>query len=328
MAARSSTSLATSLADRFKAERRRYRKRLERGQREFSEKAVHDLRVETRRRMALLDVLLALQFPGPIKKLRKVFKKRLDAFDELRDTHVQLLMLKPLCQEFPEARELDALLCRRARRLTNELSKEARATKHVRWERRLKIVEEELRGSTGKMAGEATRLAILAALRAAFDHVVALRQRIRPDRTATIHKTRVAFKRFRYMCELLGPYLPELRAEDLGRMREYQAMMGNIQDVVALLVGVRRAVAEKEISGRAIGPLRRELLRRRRELIDIYLAAADRLFDFEPSAAAAKVGASVVPGEGVIPPHLADSPTHPVISNPRSTKPNESNPRP
>jgi hypothetical protein len=111
-------------------------------------------------------------------------------------------------------------------------------------------------------------------------------------------------------------------------MREYQAMMGNIQDVVALLVGVRRAVAEKEISGRAIGPLRRELLRRRRELIDIYLAAADRLFDFEPSAAAAKVGASVVPGEGVIPPHLTDSPTHPVISNPRSTKPNESNPRP
>jgi len=78
MAARSSTSLATSLADRVKAERRRYRKRLERGQQEFSEKAVHDLRVETRRLLALLDVLLALQFPGPIKKIRKVFKKRFD----------------------------------------------------------------------------------------------------------------------------------------------------------------------------------------------------------------------------------------------------------
>ena len=116
--------------------------------------------------------------------------------------------------------------------------------------------------------------------------VVALRRRIRPDRMVTIHPTRVALKRFRYTCELLGPYLSELKAEHLGRMREYQAMMGNIQEIVVLLAGVRRAVADKEISGRAVGPLRRELVRRRHELTDIYLVAADRLFEFEPNALA------------------------------------------
>jgi CHAD domain-containing protein len=312
MGARPSISLATLLASRVKAERRRYWKRLERGQREFSEKAVHDLRVETRRLLALLDVLLALQFPGPLRKIRKVFKKRFDAFDELRDTHVQLLLLKPLYQEFPKARELDVLVCQRAQRLTDKLRKEVRATKHADWERRLKTVEDELRGSAGKMAREATRLAILSAVDEAFDQVVTLSRRVRPDRTATIHRTRVAFKRFRYMCELLCPYLPELKVEDLGRMREYQAMMGNIQDIVVLLAGVRRAVADKEISGRAVGALRRELLRRRRELIDIYLAAADRLFDFEPNASGAPVRAPVALSEGVILPHLADSPTHQV----------------
>ena len=326
MTARSSTSLAASLASRVKAERRRYRKRLERGQREFSEKAVHDLRVETRRLLALLDVLLALKFPGPLKKIRKDFKKRLDAFDELRDTHVQLLLLKPLRREFPEASELEALLGRRARRLTDKLRKEVHATKHAHLERRLTAVEEELRESAGKMAGEATRLAVLAAVREAFDRVVALRRRVRPDRAATIHRTRVAFKRFRYMCELLCPCLPELEAEDLGRMREYQAMMGNIQDIVALLAGVRRAVAEQEISGRAVGPLRRELLRRRGELIDIYLAAADRLFDFEPNASATKVRAPVVLSEGVIPPHLTESPTNQVMSNSGSTTIDDGNP--
>jgi CHAD domain-containing protein len=310
MSARSSTSLATWLASRVKAERRRYGKRLERGQREFSEKAVHDLRVETRRLLALLDVLLALDFPTPLRKIRKVFKKRLDAFDELRDTHVQLLLLKPLCQEFPEARELDALLCQRAQRLTDKLRKEVQATKQANWERRLKTLEEELRDSADKMAGEATRLAILSAVDEAFDQVVALRQRVRPDRTATIHRTRVAFKRFRYMCELLCAYLPELKVEDLGRMRDYQAMMGNIQDIVVLLAGVRRAVGDKDISGRVVGPLRRELLRRRRELTNIYLAAANRLFDFEPHASATKVRAPVASTEGVIRPHLADSPTH------------------
>ena len=70
-------------------------------------------------------------------------------------------------------------------------------------------------------------------------------------------------------------------------MRDYQAMMGNIQDIEVLLAGVRGAVADKEISGRAVGPLRQELLRRRRELIDIYLAAADRLSDFELNVFAA-----------------------------------------
>ncbi len=60
MAARSSTSLATLLASRVKAERRRYRKRLERGRREFSENAVHDLRVENRR---LLFEFAAIETP-------------------------------------------------------------------------------------------------------------------------------------------------------------------------------------------------------------------------------------------------------------------------
>ena len=324
MAARSSTSLAS----RVKAERRRYGKRLKRGRREFSEKAVHDLRVETRRLLALLDVLLELHFPGPLRKMRKVFKKRLDAFDELRDTHVQLLLLKPLCQEFPEARELDALLRQRAQRLTDKLRKEVHATKHAYWERRLKTVEEELRGSVDKMAGETTRLAILAAVGKAFDQVVALRRRVRPDRAATIHRTRVAFKRFRYMCELLCAYLPELKTEDLGRMREYQAMMGNIQDIVVLLAGVRRAVVNKEISGRAVLHLQRELLRRRRELTNIYLAAADGLFDFEPHASATKVRVPVALSEGVNPPHLADSSTQKSMSNPGSTKLGEANPWP
>ena len=79
MAARSAASLAASLAIRLKAERRRYRKRLERCQRKFSESAVHELRVETRRLLALLDLMCALHNPGSLRKARKLFKERLDA---------------------------------------------------------------------------------------------------------------------------------------------------------------------------------------------------------------------------------------------------------
>ena len=123
-------------------------------------------------------------------------------------------------------------LWRRGQRLTDKLRQQVHATKHARWERCLRTAEEELRESTGKMAPEAARLAILAAVCEAFDRVVALPQGVRADQTATIHRSRMAFKRFHYMRKLLYPYLLELKAEDLGRMREYQAMMGNIQNVV------------------------------------------------------------------------------------------------
>jgi Protein of unknown function (DUF4239) len=88
-------------------------------------------------------------------------------------------------------------------------------------------------------------------------------------------------------CELLRPYLPVLKAQDMGRMRDNQTMLSNLQDMDVLLADVRSAVADKEMSGHAVGHLRQELLRRWRELIAIHLAAADRLFEFEPNSLAA-----------------------------------------
>jgi CHAD domain-containing protein len=282
MTASATCTLTASLANRFRVERRRYRQRLERCQRKFSESAVHDLRIETRRLLALLDLLRALHFPGPIKKTRKMFKQRLDAFDGLRDTQVQLSLLRPLWRQYPEAHELETWLDRRARRLTDELRQHVHATKGAHLEQRLKSVEKQLRKAANKMPPGTMRSAIQDALRVAFERVAMLRGQIRRERTATIHRTRVAFKRFRYLCELLRPTLPEFKAEKLARMRDYQTMMGDIQDLKVMLAGMRHAVAEREISARAIGPLRRELQRRQRESIATYLADADSLAEFEP----------------------------------------------
>src|SRR5688572_6032971 len=116
--------LAKHLTGGVKKLRRRYRRRLARCQERFSEASVHDLRIETRRMLAMLDLLRALHFQDSLRKTRKTFKQRLDAFDELRDTQVQLLLLKPLWRDFPEAREFDLVLRRREKRLIGELSRE------------------------------------------------------------------------------------------------------------------------------------------------------------------------------------------------------------
>jgi len=90
---------------------RRYRKRLRQCQRRFSQEAVHDSRVETRRLLATVELLCAFIPERELKKARRALKKHLDAFDRLRDTQVQLTYVGHLLHEFPAARGFHDWLC-------------------------------------------------------------------------------------------------------------------------------------------------------------------------------------------------------------------------
>jgi len=274
--------LAAHLRDSLKTMRRRYRKRLARCQEAFSETSVHDLRIETRRMLALLDLLRALHFEDSLRKTRKIFKRRLDAFDELRDTQVQLLLLKPLRRDFPEARDFDLVLRRREKRLIGELRRDIKRMKQLRLERRLKALEKQVRESAAASSPERTRALAISALHGTYDCVTALRQRVRRSRTETIHRLRVAFKRFRYVSELLKPLFPKLTLKQLSQMQAYQGLMGDIQDMEVLITAVKQAVQLVLLPAHAVRHLLKELMRRRRALIDAFMAAGDRLFEFQP----------------------------------------------
>src|SRR5512135_3622582 len=83
----------------------RYLKYLDERQRchdDFSEDAVHDLRVASRRLLALLTLL---QFVDPqpySKKLSRIFKKQLDDLDDLRDTQVMRAEISEAAATLPE----------------------------------------------------------------------------------------------------------------------------------------------------------------------------------------------------------------------------------
>jgi CHAD domain-containing protein len=282
---RSSKTLPAALAKHLDAgvrkARRRYHKRLERCQKKFSEGAVHELRVENRRILALLDLIASLGLDGAVKKLARNFKKRLDVFDGLRDTQVQLRHLKPLWRGFPEAHRLKTILQRREARLVSRLASEIKATKDTRLNRRLKEVEKCLRScADGKSRKLAAQLAA-AALRETFQRVLALRRQVRASEPATIHRLRVSFKRFRYVSELLRPLLPGLTAAQIDRMKEYQAAAGEIQDLEVLLARLAQVVADRKLSPAAVRNLRSELLRQKREAIDSFMARIDDLLEFQ-----------------------------------------------
>ncbi len=276
------TELACHLAESVRRARRRYRKRLASSQHAFSEHAVHELRIETRRILALLDLLGALHYGESLKKVRKAFKNRLDAFDDLRDTHVQRVLLKPMWKDFPEARELKKHFSKCEMELLGELSKEIRTTKNGRLNRDLKQIEKVLRGC-GKVASKARSEGLARmVLGGAYRRVVVLRRLIRRHQPATIHLTRVAFKRFRYMAELLKPFLPQFTSQRLARMKELQASAGNIQDVSVLLERLEKDVLRGDLKAASVKNLRAELLRQEHRAIDSFMDRIGELEDFEP----------------------------------------------
>jgi CHAD domain-containing protein len=220
-------TLKGSLQKRWRA----YRQALKHCQRKFSEKSVHASRVETRRLLSLVELLGVFLGQSHLKKTQRVLKQHLDAFDPLRDTQVQLLLIDKHQRQFPETKLLRELLARREKRCLKRAKNRIRRVQT----RRLKEVLHDLSGELIHLREDAVhrsqhRAAVLNAVHEAFEQVVKLQRLMDPGAAETIHRTRVAFKKFRYMVEAMQPLLDGITARHIAAMQDYQSMMGDVQD--------------------------------------------------------------------------------------------------
>src|SRR5687767_12035861 len=81
---------------------KKYRAELKRCRAEFSNEAVHDLRVAARRMLALIQLLNSIAPRPHLQKLNRAFKNQLDEFDDLRDTQVILAEISETIKELPQ----------------------------------------------------------------------------------------------------------------------------------------------------------------------------------------------------------------------------------
>jgi len=228
----SSTENTDFLRKIYKTRWRTYRGELERCQAEPTEEAVHDLRVATRRLLALIDLLRAIT-PNPrLQKLRRTLKEQLDAMDDLRDTQVMLVETSESLNELPELEPFQKYLQKRERRLLHSTAKAIKSFKYSSVRKQLETIRKRrLKGKSGANSNDL----LLRAVDDQFGAVISRSQRIDPAHPATIHRMRVAFKKFRYMVEIVQPLLPNLPTENFERMHAYQSAMGDIQDVEVFL---------------------------------------------------------------------------------------------
>ena len=204
----------------------------------FSEPAVHDLRVAIRRLVAALDLLTTIADPDQLAIPRQHLKSLLKRMGQLRDTQVQILSAKKLVPQFRFLEVFSTVLLLRERR---ELNRVVRRLEKLRTGGMQQTIFTVSRGVEGSMRDPSAMIAVRTALQGslgtAFLKLVRLRRGIVISDPLTIHRFRIAFKRFRYATEILRPDTEESHHK---AMNDFQTRMGTIRDLEVLMGNIRQ----------------------------------------------------------------------------------------
>lgn len=251
-----------------------YRVELKRCRADFSNEAVHDLRSSARRMLALVQLLNSVSPRPRLQKLARAFKDQLDQFDDLRDTQVILAEISETIHELPQLQKFQYHL----QSVEDDLLKTLR--------KKLKVIDlfdvsKRIRRTRESLEAEADENVISQVLQAVDDAFLLVKQRhgwIDTAQPATIHRVRIAFKTFRYMVEIIHPLLNGFPGGNLKRMHDYQALMGEIQDMEVIM----QTLADFPTRGSSLdfGPVRRYYEGRHREATSAYIEEMNQIDDF------------------------------------------------
>jgi len=270
MASTPNQLLLEALESRWK----NYHLELKRCRAEFSNEAVHDVRVALRRLLSLIQLLNSIAPRPRLRKLSRALKGQLDEFDDLRDMQVMLAEISETISELPELEKFQKHLERIEKSLLRDLRKRIKNLDLKEVTRRVRKIRESLKAGT-----EVDFAApILGSVDEAFLVARQRYERVDPVHPATIHRLRVAFKKLRYMIEIAYPLLDDFPSEYLKQMHDYQSLMGEIQDADVFLQTLEDYQANA--STRMPKPVRRYYESRHADAVSAFLNAKDMLNEF------------------------------------------------
>jgi len=233
-----------------------------------TEKSIHDLRVKTRRLIAVLELAQALSSENGIDKLRRRFKKVLKSMGPLRDLQVQLGNVTQIPQGRAIADFKDGLQRRERREIKRIPGELKRGTKH-RLTKDIKKLLSELDHSSRALGDSRIVRSVervISSRRNEFLKAERRFQRLRPANEEALHEMRIALKKMRYVVEAAQPVLEPSAKRRAREMRTFQQMMGDSRDLEILRTELDRWARKK---GRkiAIVPALEQLQEKREELI-------------------------------------------------------------
>jgi CHAD domain-containing protein len=258
-----------------------YLKSFRRCRTKFSKDSVHRLRVESRRLLAVLNLLETLLDQTSVAQPRRLLKKSLRGLGKLRDTQVQLLDIGNNLRSFPGVKGFYKALGQRERRLVRQVGARLCRTRLRKIKTNMAAMRKEARCVLANPTHELRhREALARALNQALVRVTVLHSQCRADNLKTFHRLRVALKEFRYTIELLQPLLPGGIKEELKMLRETHDRLGAIQDACVLVAVLEKFCRKQARKAPALRKFCRGAKRRRALLVDEYLAGACRIDRF------------------------------------------------
>lgn len=219
--------LENTLEKRWK----KYRSEFKSCRSEFSNEAVHDLRIAARRMLAILQLLNAISPRPRLQKLSRIFENQIAEFDDLRDRQVILAEISETVHDLPELQKIKHHIQADETNLLNALRKKIKSFD-------LSDLTQKLNKARQIISAETSRNISTQLLQVIDDTFLLTKQRaqwMEPTQPATIHRVRLAFKTFRYIVEIIHPLLKKFPIENLDQMNTYQALMGEIQDVETIM---------------------------------------------------------------------------------------------
>ena len=277
----SSKSLQSVLWRSLQKQWRGYQKNLRRCRKEMSEKAIHRLRVQCRRMSSTATVLAAVIPPKVPLAMGDALKEQLELFARLRDVQVQWHFVEKQRERFPETAPFRRFLAKREKRLTRRAARRLKRLGSSKLENLVKQIGKQLANEPATR-NPVSEQAVRIALERTFADVLALYRKITLSRTTSIHRTRVAFKKYRYMTEAMPPDLLSVHPAHRRRMHDYQTRMGAIQDAEVLQEMWRKFLGKKKARRLADIPFTQEIERRRKKSITVFSKRGDELLQFAP----------------------------------------------
>ncbi len=276
----------TVLQDTVNARWKKYAAELKNCRAEFSGEAVHDLRVAVRRLLAILDLLRSVIQHQRIQKTRRELKDQLDDLDELRDIQVQLADISEFVHKVPELKSFRAYLQKREKKSLHITHKRIKSIKLGGLTERIT----KIRAMIGSLPEQNLEESLFETLDDAFARVIRDYSEIDVEKPATIHRLRVAFKKFRYMLEIMHPLLEKFPEGNFQKMHDYQGMMGDIQDLEVALqqlddfVDLDPAASLESVHSHYTARLKQSMfhyLEDKGELLNFWRTTPDKSFPWE-----------------------------------------------
>lgn len=224
----SDSRLAATVASKLTADGDALRRALEHAKQKLKRGAVHDLRVAVRRLESTLGLAKALG-SKPRRRLLKRLGELLDALSSLRDTHVAARTIESL----PPIPEGQKQLRKRVTKQKERFEPAAeRALADFDIELALRDLQELSQGLSAleRIEGGEPDAALRAKLDELRAAIVGMRSSASAEDPKSLHRLRIALKRYRYALEALGGHLPAELADSLRTAEALQKRLGEAHD--------------------------------------------------------------------------------------------------